>query len=30
MATGDVTWFDQALVDISKKLIDLSADTRAK
>ena len=27
MATGDVTWFDQALVDISKKLINLSADT---
>lgn len=28
MAAGDVVWFDQALVDMAKKLIDLSGDIR--
>lgn len=27
MATGDITWFDQALLDLGKKVHDLSADT---
>lgn len=26
MATGDVTWFDQALLDLGKKIHDLSTD----
>ena len=27
MATGDVTWFDQALLDLGEKIHDLSSDT---
>lgn len=27
MATGDITWFDQALLDLGEKLHDLSSDT---
>lgn len=27
MATGDVTWFDQALLDLGEKVHDLSSDT---